>query len=46
MHFKVGGAGKVDKLIGGRGIKSMEEVLEAMRVNTEDQIMLERRRKV
>ncbi|PVF98205.1 hypothetical protein CPB86DRAFT_825898 [Serendipita vermifera] len=44
-HPQVGGAGKVDKVIGGRGIKSMEEVLEAIRLNTEDQIIVERRRK-
>jgi hypothetical protein len=43
---KVGGVGKIDKIIGAKGIKSMEEVLETMRETTEDQLVVDRRKKV
>lgn len=45
-HPQVGGAGKIEKIIGQRGIKSMEEVLETMVENTEDQLVIDRRRKI
>lgn len=45
-HPQVGGVGKIDKIIGSKGIKSMEEVLETMRETTEDQLVVDRRKKV
>jgi hypothetical protein len=43
---KVGGVGKIEKIIGDKGIKSMEAVLETMREATEDQLVVDRRKKV
>jgi hypothetical protein len=43
---QVGGAGKIERIIGEKGIKSMEEVLETMIESTEDQLVVDRRRKV
>lgn len=44
-HPQVGGTGKVDRLMGGRGIKSMSDVLQLMQEATEDGLISDRRKK-
>ncbi len=43
---KVGGLSKLDKLLGSKGIKSMADVLEAMREQCHTQLNADQRKKV
>ncbi|KAG8820600.1 hypothetical protein FRC19_008738, partial [Serendipita sp. 401] len=45
-HPQVAGVGRIDKLSVGKGIKSMEEVLETMRQTTDDQLAADLRKKI